>query len=161
MKILIISTGGTIDKDYPRRTGGYAFEFGEPAAKRLMDNVETNHELKYQTAFQKDSLDITTEDRHVLARLINESSDEAFIVTHGTDSMIETAKFLGQNCPGKLIVLTGSARPERFKNSDASFNLGSAFSAVGLLENGVWISMNGSVFPAKTVKRDPETGKFH
>ncbi|CAB9528928.1 Glutaminase-asparaginase [Seminavis robusta] len=165
-KILFVQTGGTIDKDYPRSTGGYAFEFGEPATIRLLDRLQPSFAYTVATAFQKDSLEVTDQDREELATLIGKASESRVIVTHGTDTMIDTAKYLllAKNEPllkHKTIVLTGAMRPERFSNSDAPLNLGAAIAAVQLAPAGsVLVTMHGVVRPAQEATRDMETGQF-
>ena len=94
-KIVFIQTGGTIDKDYPRSSGGWAFEFGEPATQRLLEKLNPNFDTETLTAFQKDSLEVTNEDRKALAGIINNHSADQFIVTHGTDTLIELVNIHG------------------------------------------------------------------
>ena len=161
MNIIFIQTGGTIDKDYPHNTRGWAFKFGEPAVKRILQKLNPSFKYKVITAFQKDSLEITPEDRQKLVDLIKKQECKKFIITHGTDTMIETANYLDQNIKDKLVVLTGAIRPEQFSNSDAPVNIGSAMAAANLLEKGVYISMFGIVKPFDKIKRNPETGKFY
>lgn len=145
MKILFIQTGGTIDKDYPRSSKGWAFEFGEPATWRLLEKLGPQFAYEIITAFQKDSLEIREADRKVLAELINERGESRVVVTHGTDTIEETAVFLRKHCPQKTIVLTGAMRPERFSNSDAPLNLGMAIATVQLATSGVYICLHGQV----------------
>ena len=184
--ILFILTGGTIDKDYPRSTGGYAFEFGdEPAVRRLLDTrmVQPSFNYTIKTAFQKDSLEVTDDDRQKLVDMILKSEERRIVITHGTDTMIDTAKYLLKNVfkgetkentepesttttttatvDDKTIVLTGAMRPERFMNSDAPINLGAAIAAVQLIEpKNVYVTMHGIVKPASEVSRNMETGQF-
>ena len=132
MKILFIQTGGTIDKDYPRKQGGYAFEFGEAAMKRILAKLDTQIEFVIITAFQKDSLDITAEDRQNLVKIIEGREEKRIIITHGTDTLIESAQYLERQVKNRSIILTGAMRPERFSNSDADINLGMALAAVQL-----------------------------
>lgn len=145
MKICFIQTGGTIDKDYPRTSKGWAFEFGEPATLRLLARLKPKFDFEVLTAFQKDSLEITKADRQALVEMINERSEARIIVTHGTDTMEETAIFLLQHCPQKTIVITGAMRPERFSNSDAPINLGMAIATVQIESPGVYICLHGQV----------------
>ena len=159
-KIVFIQTGGTIDKDYPHSSGGWAFEFGEPATKRLLEKLNPGFDYETLTAFQKDSLEVTEEDRTALAAIINEHPASQFIVTHGTDTLIETANFLASACPDQAIVFTGAMRPERFSNSDAPINWGMALATVQLIRKGCYVCMHGLVKSAEEIKRDPETGQF-
>lgn len=161
MKILFIQTGGTIDKDYPRKQGGYAFEFGEPATKRILENLDTQLEYEIVTAFQKDSLEINQQDRDKLLNLIENRPEQRIIITHGTDTLIESARFLESQLKNRCIVLTGAMRPERFSNSDAAINLGMALAAVQLLHDGVYICIQGLVKQASLMRRKLENGSFY
>ena len=160
MKITFIQTGGTIDKDYPKTTGGWAFEFGEPATRRILEKLNPSFEYEILTACQKDSLEITDEDRTELTQLIQQCSSEKIIITHGTDTMIETANFISQKNIIKVIILTGAMRPEQFSNSDAPINIGGAITASQILENGVYLTMHGIIKSSEEIKRDVNTGKF-
>jgi L-asparaginase len=157
--ISIIQTGGTIDKDYPKKTKGYCFEISEPAIKRILDKIKPLFSYEIISAFKKDSLDITTKDRNLLKKLCSELKNNKIIITHGTDTMIDTGHYL-RDVNDKVIILTGAFFPERFKDSDAEFNLGVAIGALGLLEKGVYIAMNGIVFPIEKCERDNESGDF-
>ena len=114
MRITFIQTGGTIDKDYPRSSGGYAFEFGEPAADRLLRRLNPSFAYDIVTAFQKDSTEITDADRSRLVDCITAATSDKIIITHGTDTMFETAAFLPPHSQAKVILITGGMRPERF-----------------------------------------------
>ena len=159
--ILFIQTGGTIDKDYPHTTKGWAFEFGEPAVNRILSKLDPSFDFKVVTALQKDSLEITETDRDELATLINSEDFKKIIVTHGTDTMVETAEALSKKCTDKLIIITGAMRPERFTNSDADINLGTAIGVVNALKKGVYISMHGIVKPYDEIRRNMDTGKYY
>lgn len=161
MKILFVQTGGTIDKDYPHTTKGWAFEFGEPASIRVLEKLNPSFEFEIQTAFQKDSLEISDADREQLTELIVRANFEHVIITHGTDTMIETATYLAQRIKNKVIVITGAMRPEQFSNSDAPINIGTAIGAVQLLGPGVYIAMHGIVKPWNSIKRNLDTGKYY
>ena len=161
MKIIFIQTGGTIDKDYPKSIKGWAFEFGEPAAIRILEKLNPSFEYEVITAFQKDSLEVTDNDRNELANLINERKENGFIITHGTDTMIETATHLNEKIKNKLVIITGAKLPERFSDSDAPINLGSAIAAANLLKKGIYIAMSGVVKLFSEIKRDMETGKYY
>ncbi len=161
MKITFIQTGGTIDKDYPKTTKGYAFEFGEPATRRILKKLNPSFEYEILTACQKDSLEITDDDRQELVNLINENSADKFIITHGTDTMVETAHFIFSKIKHKVIVLTGAMRPEQFSNSDAPINVGGAIAATQILEAGVYLFMTGILKSCGEIKRDMESGKFY
>ncbi len=161
MKIIFIQTGGTIDKDYPHSTKGWAFEFGEPAAHRILEKLNPSFEYKVITAFQKDSLEITNEDREKLTNLIKTQKEDKIIITHGTDTMLETASYLNDRIKNKLVVITGAMLPERFSNSEAPINLGCAIATTNLIDKGVFIAMHGIVKPFYEIKRNLETGKYY
>lgn len=144
MNILIIQTGGTIDKDYPKTSKGYAFEITAPAAERILKRVKPHFGYEILPLLQKDSLDITPGDRQKLREICNETGHDQIIITHGTDTIEETAHYL-TGLTGKTIVLTGAFLPERFKDSDADFNLGMAVCAVSSLTEGVYVVIEGIV----------------
>ena len=159
MKIAFIQTGGTIDKDYPRAKGGYAFEIGEPAVKRILQKANLNFDFEIISILKKDSLDITEDDRKKIRDACEKAATDKIVVTHGTDTMIETAEKLS-SIKGKVIVLTGAMKPEKFVDSDASFNLGTAVGAVNVLQQGVYLAMNGRIYLWNKVKRNSHTGQF-
>ncbi len=161
MHITFIQTGGTIDKDYPHSSKGWAFEFGEPATHRILERLEPSFDYEVITACQKDSLEINDEDRQGMVDLILEEDCNPVILTHGTDSMLATAGYLAERLPDRLIILTGAMRPERFSNSEAPINLGAAIATANLCEVGVYVAMHGIVKQHSEMQRDPETGKYH
>ena len=160
MKITFIQTGGTIDKDYPRTHKGWAFEIGEPATQRILEKLNPSFAYELVTSCRKDSMEITEADRAQLTELIKNSEGDKFIITHGTDTMLETASYLESRIKNKIMVITGAMRPERFSNSDAAVNIGLAIATVNLMEEGVFIAMHGIVKTASEIKRDLVTGKF-
>ena len=171
--IHVLTMGGTIDKDYPRLTSGYAFEFGdESAAKRIL-STHPNLGITYQMKCicKKDSLEVTDEDRKLLANAIANILVERqcfkvrFVVTHGTDTMVETAQYVQKDLANfnssYVIAFTGATKPERFIDSDASFNVGCAVAATSAcLPGSIVICMNGNVIPAESCVRDDKTGLF-
>jgi len=159
MKIVFIQAGGTIDKDYPKARKGYAFEIGEPAVKRILEKVHPNFDFEVISLLRKDSLDMTEEDRVRIREACQRADADKIVITHGTDTMIETAKKL-RGIMKKTIVLTGAMKPEKFSDSDAAFNVGAAVGAVNILSSGVYIAMNGRILPWNNVKRDERTGLF-
>lgn len=161
MSIIFIQTGGTIDKDYPKTTKGYAFEFGEPATRRILEKLHPTFEFEILTVFQKDSLEIDNNDRKALLKIIQNHSAKRFIITHGTDTMIETAQYLAEHLNDKIVILTGAMRPERFTNSDAAVNVGIAIGAVQTLENGIFVAMHGIVKSANEIQRNLKNGRFY
>lgn len=159
MKIIFIQAGGTIDKDYPKKTKGYAFEISEPAVKRILAKVNPSFEYDIIPLLKKDSLDLSNDDRKKIFETCKNVKNKKIIITHGTDTMIETARKLDV-LKDKTIIITGAMRPEKFIDSDAVFNVGMAVSAVQLMPPGVYISMNGKIYAWNKVKRNLRTGQF-
>ncbi|CAJ1370765.1 unnamed protein product [Effrenium voratum] len=152
---------------YPRSTGGWAFEIGEPAVGRILERVTPQgFTWELTSVCAKDSQEITDDDRAALLSACETSSSTCIIITHGTDTLIETAKYLGSQHrahPGlgaKRICLTGAMRPERFVDTDAHFNLGVCFGVLNVCAPGVYVCMNGRAFPWDAVARDMESGAF-
>lgn len=159
MKIIFIQAGGTIDKDYPKTQNGWAFEIGEPAVGRLLSLLNPGFDYEIIPLLRKDSLEITTEDRLLILNTCKQIPEDKIILTHGTDTMLETAAVLSI-IPNKTLILTGAFRPERFSNSDAGLNLGLALGAVQALPLGVYLAMNGLVLPWNEAERNPQNGQF-
>jgi L-asparaginase len=159
MKITFIQTGGSIDKDYPKSVKGYAFEIGEPAVKRILERFNPKFEYEIISILKKDSLDMNDKDREKILETCKKIRNDKIVITHGTDTMLETAKKLSK-IKDKIVILTGATKPEKFSDSDASFNIGTAIGAVNALGNGVYIAMNGRVFNWEKCKRDLKTGQF-
>lgn len=153
MKIKVFTTGGTMDKIYAETKGTYDFSFGEPAFKEISEEkVKLNFEYEIESLFKKDSLDMTDEDRQLIKKACEKTAANKILITHGTDTMIDTAKVLSE-IPNKLIVLTGASQPYRFRESDSEFNIGMAIGALNLLEKGVYIVMNGIIHEWDKVKK--------
>lgn len=159
MKITFIQIGGTIDKEYPRIMKGYAFEIGEPAVKRILKKIRPCFDYEIISLFQKDSLDLTDEDRAGILSSCEKMDSGRIVITHGTDTMIETARALS-TITDKTIVITGSMRPEKFSDSDAMFNVGVAVASAEISPPGVYVAMNGRVYRWDMVERDVDTGCF-
>lgn len=158
MGILILVTGGTFDKEYNELTGELFFkETHLPEMLRLGRNLV---ETRIVTLEMIDSLYMTDDYRHALAVQCNEAKEDNIIITHGTDTMADTAVYLDKNINGKTIVLTGAMIPYKFGSSDGLFNLGSAMAFVQTLPQGVYVAMNGSCFPAGRVRKNKATGLF-
>lgn len=157
MSIKIFTTGGTIDKVYFDAKSEY--EVGEPQIVEILREAGVHVEFEVETLFRKDSLDMTEADRAVIVERVRQSPHERIIITHGTDTMVQTGRAL-EGTPGKTIVLVGSLSPARFKNSDAVFNVGFAFAAVQALPPGIYIAMNGRIFPADHVRKNRELNRF-
>lgn len=157
MKIAIVTTGGTIDKIYFDAKSHY--EVGESEAPRILAESQVDVEREVVNVLHKDSLDITDEDRAMIRRVVEARPEKHILITHGTDTMVETASVLA-GMPGKVIVLTGSLTPARFRETDAPFNLGMAVAALQTLRDGVWIAMNGRIFAADRVRKNRERNRF-
>ena len=159
MQVLLIQTGGTIDKDYREGAGTYNFEIMDPAAQRILERIKPSFEYRILPLLQKDSQDISDEDRQLLLKTCQDAEEKYIVITHGTDTMVETGEFLN-GVSDKVIVITGSSRPERFSKSDAPFNLGLAFGALTRLPDGIYVAMSGCVLPWNHIAKDPHTGQF-
>ena len=155
--IKILTTGGTIDKVYFDEKSTY--EVGEPRIGEVLERSEVVFDYEIETLCQKDSLDLTEEDRRRIHDAIRNDGHRMFVVTHGTDTMAETARML-QGIPDKVIVLTGASQPARFRGSNAIFNIGCALAAVQTLSPGVYVAMNGRIFDADKVRKNPDTRQF-
>jgi L-asparaginase len=156
-KIRICTTGGTIDKVYFDANSTY--EVGDPQIGEVLERSDVTIDFEVVTLFRKDSLDLTDADRRVIRDAIAAAPEREIIVTHGTDTMVDTASVL-RDIPGKVIVLTGSQQPARFNHSNAIFNIGCAVAAVQVLPLGVYIAMNGRIFEAHRTRKNPETRCF-
>lgn len=155
--ICIMATGGTIDKIYFDELS--KFQVGEPSIGSILDEANIAVEYRIQSLFRKDSLDISKEDRNLLKKAVADAPEKLILVTHGTDTMIESAEALS-SISDKVIVFTGSMEPASLRSSDAMFNIGSAFVALQLLSPGIYIAMNGRVLKAKNAKKDREKKQF-
>jgi L-asparaginase len=156
-KLRVMTAGGTIDKTYFDRPGQY--EVGEPQVIPLLTQAGVAFEHCVEEAFRLDSQHMGESERAKLRSRVEVASETHIVITHGTDTMTQTAEAL-TGIPGKVIVLTGAMQPARFQGSDASFNLGCAIAAVQLAAPGVYIAMNGYVFPAGSVRKNVEKGRF-
>jgi L-asparaginase len=155
--ILIVTTGGTIDKAYFDALSAY--QIGEPIVKKLLDGANVTHPYRIVELLRKDSLELTDQDREQLRQTVAALDARRVVITHGTDTMTDSARVLAA-IPDKTIVLTGALSPARFTESDATFNIGMAFAAVQTLPPGVYVAMNGRVFRGDEVKKDREQRKF-
>lgn len=157
MKIRIFTTGGTIDKIYFDQKSQY--EIGDPQAGGVLERANVTFEYEVESILRQDSLDLTDDDRRIIRAAVESATEEKFVITHGTDTMIDTAKVL-EGIPGKTIVLTGSMYPARFRDSDAVFNLGCAVIAAQTLQPGIYIAMNGQIFDPRTSRKNVEMNRF-
>ena len=157
MTIKFITTGGTIDKIYFDASSDY--QIGEPIIDELMGEANTGLTYKVQSVLKKDSLDMDDKDRDVIYKAVENSVTSRIIITHGTDTMVETATRLA-SIEGKTIVLFGAMQPARMRHSDAVFNLGFAVACVQTLPEGVYIAMNGQVFTPDNVAKNRALSRF-
>ncbi len=157
--ITILATGGTIVKFY---SVAGTLDIGKPAAHDVLSRVLTDIRFDIRALIGKDSLDMTDEDRAELVAALNAVEHDQVLITHGTDTMSESARYIAEHAElgSKVVVLTGAMQPAVMAHSDAGFNLGAAISALNLLEPGVYISMSGRIFPAHTVRKDRARGIF-
>lgn len=156
--ILVLTTGGTIDKNYFDALSEYQIvDSGIPA---LLKEARVALPFRVVELMRKDSLELTEADRSLIASAAREAPEGRIVVTHGTDTMTETAKVLAAEVPGKTVVLTGALSPARFAETDAHFNLGMAFATAQVAAPGVYIAMSGEVFDGLKVKKDRAAGKF-
>jgi len=157
MGIQLFITGGTIAKRYNEISG--ALEFDPDHLTRLLEEGRSTAQMNIETLMLKDSLDMDDVDREIIYQSCLTTKDEKIIILHGTDTMVETAVKLAQ-IENKTILLTGAMIPYACKNSDASFNVGTAFGAVSVIGSGVYLAMNGQVFLYNNVYKDRERGEF-
>lgn len=157
--IRLLVTGGTIDKSYCPVEGQLSFSRTHVLAMLKQARVALP-ETQVQTLLLKDSLDLTEADREVICQGATAAIETKIIVTHGTDTMVQTAERLAAKQLAKTVVLVGAMVPYTFSNSDGLFNLGLAFGAVQLLPAGVYVAMNGRIFPWHAVCKNKSLGVF-
>jgi L-asparaginase len=158
MSIRIFITGGTFDKEYNELTGQLYFK-----DSHLPEMLELGRNLvpvDTRTLMMIDSLEMTDDDRDLIAEHCIKSPEDKIIITHGTDTMADTAKVLAGRISDKTIVITGAMIPYKFGSSDGLFNLGSALAFVQTLPYGVYVAMNGRFFHANNVRKNKLTGEF-
>ena len=155
--LTIVTTGGTIDKVYFDDKS--TFQIGAPAIGDILEQLGVAFEFDVIALLRKDSLHVTEEDRELVRRTIEAQPHRHILVTHGTDTMVETARVL-QAIPGKVIVLTGALNPARFQGSDAVFNVGCAVGAAQALPDGVYIAMNGRIWDPGRVRKNRDANRF-
>lgn len=157
MDIKIFTTGGTIDKIYFDAKNDY--QIGEPEVHSLLLEANVSFDYTVTSLLRKDSLELTEDDRKLISEAVAEESCNRILITHGTDSMIETAKSL-LDIRNKTVVLTGSMQPARLRVSDAFFNVGYAVAAVQLLPPGIYVAMNGMVFDPQVSCKNVKENRF-
>ena len=153
----ILTTGGTIDKVYFDKKSNY--EVGDPFVEELLHKMNVNISFKVKSLMRIDSLDMTDIHREKILNYIMNSNANNFLITHGTDSIVETAIYL-KKISDKTIVLTGSLKPAIFIDNDAIFNVGSALTSAQILKKGVYIVINGQVFNPDNVRKNLEKNIF-
>ena len=158
MAIRIFITGGTFDKEYNELNGELYFK--NTHLPDLLEMGRNKVPVKIKTLMMVDSLEMTAADREMIALQCSQCEENQIVITHGTDTMAETAKVLAKKIPHKTIVLTGAMIPIKFGSSDGLFNLGSAFAFAQALPAGVYVAMNGRYFTWDNVRKNKETGRF-
>jgi L-asparaginase len=158
MRIRVFVTGGTFDKEYDELTGQLYFR--STHVDEMLRRGRCGLEVDVETLMMVDSLGMTDAQRAAIVRACLECDEDQIVITHGTDTMVETARALADGVKNKTIVLTGAMVPYAFGSSDGLFNLGSAFSFVQSLPRGVYIAMNGRSFPWDDVRKNRQEGVF-
>jgi L-asparaginase len=157
MHLMIFTTGGSIDKTYSTQVSD--FVVGEPQIGAVLREANVNFTYEVVSLFKKDSLHITDDDRRVLADHISATPHRHILVTHGTDTMVQTVQAL-MGIAEKVIVLTGAMQPAVFKQTDAVLNIGCAVAAVQIMPTGVYIAMSGRIFMPDNARKNPQTDQF-
>jgi L-asparaginase len=159
MTIKIFATGGTFDKTYDEINGRLSF-ITDTHVPGMLELGRSLLDVSIETLMMVDSLEMSPEQRSYIAQCCQAASEQQILITHGTDTMPETAQTLAQQVSNKTIVLTGAMVPYRFGSSDGMFNLGSALAFAQVLPAGVYIAMNGQYFPWHNVRKNTEKGLF-
>jgi L-asparaginase len=158
MAIRIFVTGGTFDKEYNELNGKLYFK--DTHLPEMLVLGRSRVDVDIRTLMMIDSLDMTEDDRLLIVQHCQKASEDCLVITHGTDTMTDTARVLAKNITGKTIVLTGAMIPYKFGSSDGLFNLGSALAFVQTLPPGVYVAMNGRYFNWDNVRKNKKTGEF-
>jgi L-asparaginase len=156
--IRIFITGGTFDKEYDELTGRLYFR--DSHLPEMLKLGRSNLQVEIRTLMMIDSLEMTDADRGIILEQCRNAPENRIVITHGTDTMVETARALAASVRNKTIVLTGAMIPYKFGSSDGLFNLGSALAFAQTLPAGVYVAMNGRCFPATNVRKNRTTGMF-
>ncbi len=157
MSIKFLTTGGTFDKIYYDAKSD--FHIGDPMIDAILDEANITFDYEVESILKKDSLDITDQDREHIRQQVSGQTSDKIIITHGTDTMLQTAMFLLEIID-KTIVIIGAMQPARMRFSDASYNIGFASSAVQLLPPGVYVAMNGRIFDPRETRKNVEQSLF-
>lgn len=158
MAIRIFVTGGTFDKEYNEITGELFFK--DTHLQEMLRLGRSRLHVDIRTLMMIDSLEMTDTDREMIAAQCNKAEEEKIIITHGTDTMSDTARMLAGRVHNKTVVLTGAMIPYKFGSSDGLFNLGSALAFVQAMPRGVYVAMNGRIFNWDNVRKNKKTGEF-
>lgn len=156
-RLSIITTGGTIDKIYFDSLS--EFQVGEPQIGKILRDIGVGFEFDLISLLRKDSLELDDTDRELIKRTVQAQPHRFVLITHGTDSMVDTARHLA-GIEGKVILLTGALNPARFDGSDAVFNIGCAVGAVQCLPDGVYLAMNGRIWHPDQVRKNRAENRF-
>ncbi len=158
MAIRLFVTGGTFDKEYNELTG--QLHFKDSHLPELLEKGRSRLDISIRTLMMVDSLEMTDTDRNIIVESCERCPEKQIVITHGTDTMAETAKLLAQHIKDKTIVITGAMIPIKFGSSDGLFNLGSALAYAQSLPAGVYVAMNGRFFNWDNVRKNKQTGTF-
>jgi L-asparaginase len=158
MAIRIFITGGTFDKEYNELNGQLYFK--DTHISDLLEMARSKAKVEIRTLMMIDSLEMTDEDRDLIVHQCNNCDETQIVITHGTDTMADTAKVLAKRVANKTVILTGAMIPIKFGSSDGLFNLGSALAFAQSLPHGVYVAMNGRHFNWDNVKKNRQTGVF-
>ena len=158
MPIRILITGGTFDKEYNERTGQLYFK--DTHLREMLRLGRSQLAVSIRTIMMVDSQEMSDADRALIVQNCQQANEKRIVVTHGTDTMVDTAAAIAKSVSNKTIVLTGAMIPYAFGSSDGLFNLGSALSFVQVLPHGVYIAMNGKCFPWNRARKNKERGEF-
>lgn len=158
MAIRIFVTGGTFDKEYNELNGQLFFQ--DTHLHEMLKLGRCRLDVDIRTLMMIDSLEMTADDRELIVHQCLHAEEDKIVITHGTDTMVETAKVLAEKIKDKTVVLTGAMIPYKFGSSDGLFNLGSALAFVQTLPKGVYVAMNGKYFLWNNVRKNKQTGQF-
>ncbi|MCA3029925.1 MAG: asparaginase [Rhodocyclaceae bacterium] len=158
MKIAVLITGGTFDKEYNELNGELFFK--KTHVPEMLNMGRSLVKTRVDTLMMKDSLLMTDDDRAIIATACMKARESALVITHGTDTMEDTARYLAPRVKGKTVILTGAMVPYKFGSSDGLFNLGSALAYAQVLTCGVYVAMNGQCFAWDNVRKNKKKGVF-
>lgn len=158
MRLRVLVTGGTFDKEYDELRG--QLDFRDTHVPDMLRRGRCRLDLAIEVLMMMDSLEMTSDHRARIVAACRDSAEDRMVVTHGTDTMVETARAIAEVVTGKTVVLTGAMVPYAFGSSDGLFNLGSALSFAQALPPGVYLAMNGRWFPWNNVRKNREEGVF-